>query len=83
MGVLAILLQILGVVNATVPLMKDAEIAFSEKKGSGKKKKRVVLDSAKALLAGTELTAAQQKAALAEIGKTVDTVATVAKVVNK
>ena len=83
MGILAILLQVLGIVNATVPLMKDAESAFSGKKGSGRKKRKLVLDGAKALLADTELTASQKKAALTEIGKTVDTVAAVAKVVNK
>lgn len=79
---MGLLLQILGVINMVIPLMKDAEAAFSGKKGSGKKKKKLVQQGAKTLLANTDLTEAQKKAAMKEIGKTIDTVAAVAEVVN-
>lgn len=82
MGILQAIMMALGIINSVVPLVSKAEKAFSGKKGSGKAKKKLVMDATKALVAKSKLGKAEQKALILEASKTVDTVVATSKVVN-
>ncbi len=82
MGILEIILMALGVVNTAIGTMGSAEKAFSGKRGSGKAKRKLVMEAAKAMADASKLTPAQKKLLLTQTGKTVDTVAKATKTIN-
>ena len=82
MGILQVIMLVLGITNTAISTMGNAQKAFSGKKGSGKAKKKLVLDVAKVLVEKSKLKPAEKKALLKETSKTIDTVAKTANIIK-